>query len=708
MNKKTLIGLLVCGLSWGCNIDGSLDKKELPPPKDATTDLSPDQGTDQSPDLNADLSPDLDDQTVDMPPKPPPILSGNDLSYQQDKLFECADPQAPAASPARLRLVDRYDWIRNTGRDRKSGASKNPFDALPTHQYSSYADDESISPSVLEIYMGMVGESAAPWKSNKWSGARTDTIIEALPQIKCFFDDADPAPTCTKTFARFVLEKGVLYRPASQPQVDRLEQFALNALAKEKQGGGDRTQTVKRVLSAAWLTSGALFRSEIPSGTPDEHGRIKLDDWQIAHALSHALGGRAPGAMGGPGTGAAGYLPQIATAAQDGNISDPSTIAQLVRLYVSGTDTDRKDLNYNVQRETLFGSKDDWRAKRGEYWMGEGTKRFFQEWLGYLHYLESFKDTPEATTTYDYNWPTPVSGWDRDRAAKRSSLRSAYGNARSGYYGNEPILFEQMDDMIARVLANDTDVFAQLLTTRDYYVPSDTNTYGGPGWWLYNLDQPPAQTREGRWVKMNSKDRAGVLTHPAWLASHSLAFENDPNPVHRGKWIREHLLCSDVPDVPITVEAALDPDTRDQSTRARVKQKTEQADCLGCHQLMNPLGYPFETYNHAGLLRVEDHGNPPDGSSELVLMPDPALNGPVKDAVEMSEKFAQSKWVKRCFIRQTFRYYMGREETMKDACALNAMEQAYDMNNGSFTEMLVALMSNDVFLYRTLDVEATR
>lgn len=398
-------------------------------------------------------------------------------------------------------------------------------------------------------------------------------------------------------------------------------------------------------------------------------------------------------------------MPLIAQAAEEGTISDPTKIAELTRLYVAGDDAERLDLRYNVQRETLFGDQEEWRSKRGEYWMAEGVKGFFQEWLGYLAYLESFKDTPEATTIYDYDWPTPVSGWDSERAAKRKDLRSAYGNARSGYYGNEPILFEQMDDTIARVVAEDQDVFARLLTTRQYYVPSDTNTYGGPGWWLYNLEQPPPQTREGRWVTMPEGERAGVLTHPAWLASHSLAFENDPNPVHRGLWIRVNLLCGEVPDVPITVEAALDPETRDQTTRARVQQKTEQPQCVGCHDLMNPLGYPFELYNHAGIMRVQDHGQEPDGSSVLVKMPDPALNGPVRDAIEMSEKFAASPWVKRCFIRQTFRYYMGREERMADACALSAMEQAYDMSNGSFTEMLVALFTSDAFLYRTREQE---
>ncbi|MCX8239680.1 MAG: DUF1588 domain-containing protein [Akkermansiaceae bacterium] len=46
--------------------------------------------------------------------------------------------------------------------------------------------------------------------------------------------------------------------------------------------------------------------------------------------------------------------------------------------------------------------------------------------------------------------------------------------------------------------------------------------------------------------------RFGILTHPAWLASHSDAMDNA---ILRGPWIRERLLGDAVPDVPITVDA---------------------------------------------------------------------------------------------------------------------------------------------------------
>jgi hypothetical protein len=197
------------------------------------------------------------------------------------------------------------------------------------------------------------------------------------------------------------------------------------------------------------------------------------------------------------------------------------------------------------------------------------------------------------------------------------------------------------------------------------------------------------------------QERAGVLTHPAWLAAHGGNFENAPSVIHRGKWIREHFLCGIVPDVPITVDAQLDPDTVHESARTRVAEKTEAPECAGCHSLMNPLGYPFEIYNHAGYLRESDHGARPDGRSFLVNMPEAQLNAEVRDATEMMDLLGGSEHVKRCFIRQNFRYFMGRNETLEDACTLSEMERVYDDSGGSMVGMLTSLFNSDTFRYRT-------
>ena len=122
---------------------------------------------------------------------------------------------------------------------------------------------------------------------------------------------------------------------------------------------------------------------------------------------------------------------------------------------------------------------------------------------------------------------------------------------------------------------------------------------------------------------------------------------------------------------------------------------------------MNPLGYPFEMYDHAGFVREYDKfevdgktPHPPDATSTIDNAPDPALNVAVQNAVDFAQRVSStSPYARRCFIRQSFRYFMGRDETMADQCTLTAMEAALD--KGSFFDMLAVLASSDSVVDRT-------
>ena len=108
--------------------------------------------------------------------------------------------------------------------------------------------------------------------------------------------------------------------------------------------------------------------------------------------------------------------------------------------------------------------------------------------------------------------------------------------------------------------------------------------------------------------------RLGILTQPSWLVSHSDAMDN--HAIHRGIWIRERLLGGGIPDVPITVDAQL-PDEPDTPLRDRMRVTREEY-CWNCHEKMDPLGLPFEMYDHAGFYRTKELGKPVDTSGEII------------------------------------------------------------------------------------------
>jgi hypothetical protein len=211
---------------------------------------------------------------------------------------------------------------------------------------------------------------------------------------------------------------------------------------------------------------------------------------------------------------------------------------------------------------------------------------------------------------------------------------------------------------------------------------------------------PPAKDALKAITTVDTKERLGILTHPIWLVAHSDAMDN--HAISRGRWIRERLLGDAVPDIPITVDAKL-PDEPDSTIRHRMRV-TREKDCWRCHQKMDPLGLPFEKYNHLGMLLdtnpSNNWGHPVDTTGEIILSGDPTLDGPVKDPLEMIQKLANSERVQQVFVRHAFRFWMGRNETLNDAPVLQAAHRAYRDNNGSMKALLTSLLTSDAFLYR--------
>ena len=191
--------------------------------------------------------------------------------------------------------------------------------------------------------------------------------------------------------------------------------------------------------------------------------------------------------------------------------------------------------------------------------------------------------------------------------------------------------------------------------------------------------------------------RMGILTHPSWLVSHSDAMDN--HAIRRGRWVRERLLGGGLPDIPITVDAML-PDAPHKTLRERM-EVTRQSYCWTCHQKMDPLGLPFEMYNHSGLYRTTELDKPVVTAGAIIDSGDEQLDGPVENAMDMIERIASSERAEQVFIRHAFRFWMGRNETLHDGPILQAAHQAYRNGGGSMKALIVSLLTSDAFLYRT-------
>jgi hypothetical protein len=175
----------------------------------------------------------------------------------------------------------------------------------------------------------------------------------------------------------------------------------------------------------------------------------------------------------------------------------------------------------------------------------------------------------------------------------------------------------------------------------------------------------------------------------------------DNHAIHRGIWIRENLLGGGIPDVPITVDAQL-PNEPQNTLRERMRV-TSEAYCWSCHEKMDPLGLPFEMFNHAGLYRTMELDKLVDTSGEIIDSGDSSLDGPVSNAIEMIEKLAESERVEQVFVRHAFRFWMGRNETLNDAPVLREAHRAYADGGGSMNSLIISLLTSDAFLYRSVE-----
>jgi hypothetical protein len=666
-------------------------------------------------------------------PPPPPAVITNPNLYPQDMVFGCADPTADTSSPARLRRIDRREFAYASGTplDRRwtnDIVAASPLEAPPEH-YSTYTGDLGIDTTTLQLLLITMPEAAQPWVTRGQGpsvGGRWWTVYSGTPAS---FYTASPSDADRDAWVDTMLLHGALFRPPTADEHTRVRAMLDAEIAAEGTFSSRvREETLRTVVSAARLMSGAIFRSEMGQGAG---ARRRLTDPELglavgrflgAHPVSSMLWGDPPAdAMGNPDWSRTdvsdGRLAEIRDAVTAGTIGQPDTLRALFQRYRGGVDPNRIDL---MSEEYRLDERAQGLRERGEYWLAEGITRFFREWFAVDGAEVVFKDTPNAT-----------SRWVVDRS---NAEATGYDLITSRY--SRETLLPLFDDTVARAVVeaemNHQDVFHALLTTHTFRVasnlvgidrtrpctqPSDCgdarigSCYVSLGFCtafgqseidrVFGLATDVDDTRAARWVTLPDTERAGLLTHPAWLAAHGNNFEDDASLVHRGHWIRESLLCDDVPGLElVSVPAMLGPHAADQRARDRVHAATEQdgSPCVTCHAEMNPYGYPFEIYNHAGFLRADDHGHAPDGSTTITNAPAPELNRSYTDAIDFVQALADSPYARRCFIRNVFRHFMGRNETPADACTLTAMETSFA--GGSFFAMLETLLTSDAFLYR--------
>jgi hypothetical protein len=252
--------------------------------------------------------------------------------------------------------------------------------------------------------------------------------------------------------------------------------------------------------------------------------------------------------------------------------------------------------------------------------------------------------------------------------------------------GLGPLFRQETERFIEDVVWNGAGDFATLFNAPYSFVNGPLATfYGLPG-----ITGDAFQR-----VERDPKRRLGLLTHASVLASTTPGSRN--NPVVRGKFIFEELLCGHVPSPPVGLNVKEPPVDPTRTTRERFAAHREMEPCKSCHVMLDPIGYGLENFDGAGLWRDTENGKPVDASGELPAGVDVA--GAFPGPAELAQKIASSKDAERCFADKWLSFAYGRVAGDGDACSKNQLETAFRAANGNVKALLLAATQTDAFLF---------
>jgi hypothetical protein len=249
---------------------------------------------------------------------------------------------------------------------------------------------------------------------------------------------------------------------------------------------------------------------------------------------------------------------------------------------------------------------------------------------------------------------------------------------------------QEMRLLFAHVAFDREQDFRDLLTTRVGFVDRRTAP-------LYGVTSPATGIQP---VELPAT-RPGVLTRLGYLSNK--AHDVDTSPTHRGKLVRQRLLCMAVAMAPPDVVAVVPPpDMNNRRTfRQRLEDRTSQPRCQGCHSLMDPFGFPFEGFDSLGRPRTQDNALPVDttGTYDAIFGRMERYQG----AQDFTALLRDDPRFSQCMATTVFRQATGRFELDSEGQVLHDVHEAWKTTGFRYPDLVMAIVASDAFRFGTLE-----
>ena len=187
---------------------------------------------------------------------------------------------------------------------------------------------------------------------------------------------------------------------------------------------------------------------------------------------------------------------------------------------------------------------------------------------------------------------------------------------------------------------------------------------------------------ESGWVSLDGERYGGLLTHGSLLTVFALA--DGSSPVHRGVAVRERMLCEHLPPPPANLDTSPPATDADGTTREKYAVHSSLPECASCHDMIDPIGFGFENYDHLGRFRTEEVGQPVDASGDV--------DGRSFDGVaDLAELLVEEDRFRACFVETWRRWGQGTESCADDAGDVGIIDPLRELTTrASFTQRVAA------------------
>ena len=184
------------------------------------------------------------------------------------------------------------------------------------------------------------------------------------------------------------------------------------------------------------------------------------------------------------------------------------------------------------------------------------------------------------------------------------------------------------------------------------------------------------------------QQRGGVFGHAGLLSV--LGHVTTTSPTYRGKFIRQQVLCQDIPAPPVGVDTTLPPAAEYQTMRERLEAHVSDPSCAACHVFMDPLGLGLENYDGIGAFRTTENGATIDASADVD-------GQPFTGAQQLGAILKEKPDATACLVRNLFRHATGHIELPSEMVEIDQLVAAFADGDHRMRAFLVELVASPAF-----------